>query len=393
MPSCSCLCCDWTMGGTSQRYFTPGSYPTAMPMPYYPPVSFDPPPDQFHRRGVMQPIRGSSSDGPTPTSLPPKAHPPPVVSPESLEPLRKPVVISPVILPQSQPQGPPVHILPSPRPSVRSPTQAFKAQRLRTRSPRTPTSREQSPRRRRPSPERSRRIQRIGDSDAGSYSPPSPHRREKASSRRPASGTDSSQSSRSGSPRKPVADEELQLNVSTTLARPTSAVHAGPNSLRAPLPPVRRAPDSDADSYSPPPPHRLERPLAHSRDTASSRHSASGTDSSQSSPSGPPRRPAADEELQLNVSTLARPTSSPQPNPNSPRASLPPIQGAVDSDADSYLPPSPHLREEMASLRDASGTDSSQSSRSGSPREPVADEEPKLNVSTLARPASSTQQI
>ncbi|KAF9518548.1 hypothetical protein BS47DRAFT_1338237 [Hydnum rufescens UP504] len=282
-----------------------------MPMPYYPPVSFDPTPDQFHRRGVMQPIRGSSPDGPSPTSLPPKAHPPPVVSPESLEPLRKPVVISPVILPQPQPQGPPVHIPPSPLPIVRSPTQRLKAQRLRTRSPRTPSSRERS---RRSSPERSRRIQRIVDSDADSYSPPSPHQRETALSRGQASGTDSSQSSRSGSPRKPVVDEELQLNVST-VAQPTSSPQPNPNPPRASLPPAQRAVDSDADSYSPPSPHLPPKPLAE--------RAVLITDFPQSSPSSPLApplplgMPTAEEVPPRHVSTPSPPNVSIPPTPGS----------------------------------------------------------------------------
>ncbi|KAF9507692.1 hypothetical protein BS47DRAFT_1398378 [Hydnum rufescens UP504] len=315
-----------------------------MPMPYYPPVSFDPTPDRFRRRRVM---RGSDSDRPAHTSSPPNAHPPPVVLapagppliryPESREPSPEPVVIPPPVILQEPQPGPPVEIPTSPPPRVRSPTRRHSAERSRTRSSRVPL-------RTRSSRERLPPVQRAVDSDADSYSPPSPHLQPKTLAVGLAPSTNSSQSTSSAplaspphlSPRKPVANEEPQSNVSTTLApQPTSSIQPDPNPPQAPPPPVRRAVDSDADSYSPPSPHFQARPAR--------RGPAPRKDSPQSSPSGSPRKPADDEEPQLNVSTLAPPTSSSQPNPNSPRAPLPPVPRAVDSDADSYSPPSPHL--------------------------------------------------
>ncbi|KAF9518549.1 hypothetical protein BS47DRAFT_1338239 [Hydnum rufescens UP504] len=205
-----------------------------MPMPYYPPVSFDSTPDQFHRRRVMPPTHGNNPDGLSLTSLAPKGHPPPVL------------------------------LAPAGRRLVREQEERLEQERLEReeQEERERLEREQEERLEQERLEQERleqeRLEQEREQqereDADSYSPPSPHLREKASSLRSASGADSSQSSPSGSPRKPAADEGLQLNVST-LARPTSSTQPNPNSPPVPLPPVQRAVNSDANSHSPPSPH------------------------------------------------------------------------------------------------------------------------------------------
>jgi len=209
-----------------------------MAMPYYPPASFDPTPDQFHRRRVMPPTPDSNPNGLALTSLAPKAHPPPVL----LAPAGRRLVRERLKREREE-------RLEREERERLDWEERLKQERLEWEERLKQERLEWEERLEQERLERERLEQEREGAD--SYSPPSPHRRETALSLRSASGTDSSQNSPSGSPRKPAADEGLQLNVST-LARSTSSTQPNPNPPRVPRPPVQRAVDSAADSYSPP---------------------------------------------------------------------------------------------------------------------------------------------
>ncbi|KAF9518546.1 hypothetical protein BS47DRAFT_1388954 [Hydnum rufescens UP504] len=360
------------------RHFTPGSLPG---MPYYPPVSLYPTPDQFDRQRVMPAI---------PVWEPPAPYVSPLIRSQrypraSPEPVKIP---SPVVLRPPQPQWQPVEVPTSSRPYEGFPIpppiaqRRRKADRTRHRSsanrdsdrdvhassrPHRPdrfVPRPASPPQQNPNSPRAARPpgQRAVDSDTDSYSAPPPHFQMEPPAEVAIPIMDFPQSFPSAplasplSSRKPTADEEPQLNVSTTLARPASSIRQNPNSQRAPPPPVQRAVDSDTDSYSAPSP---QFPLIALADSIMGSSPSIGTT----------------HHLPFGKIEIHRGHHQP------------PVQRPVDSDIDSFSLPPPHfLYPELADLT----TDFSASSPSAplaSPRKRTADEEPQLNVSTtLARP-------